>query len=73
MCLGAICWARIPDVFFACTRDDAAAAGFQDADLYRALSATGITQGTPVLRRMPSAAAAAAMAAWRAKADRVPY
>lgn len=35
MCLAAIHWARIPEVHFACSRDDAAEAGFDDALLYR--------------------------------------
>lgn len=34
MCLGAILWARIPRVYFAAGRKDAAAAGFCDQHLY---------------------------------------
>jgi guanine deaminase len=34
MCLGAIYWARLQRVFFACTRQDAAAAGFDDRFIY---------------------------------------
>lgn len=34
MCLGAIYWAHLDRVFFASTRDDAAAAGFDDAHIY---------------------------------------
>lgn len=34
MCLGAIYWARLERVFFACNRDDAAAAGFDDSFIY---------------------------------------
>jgi guanine deaminase len=37
MCLGAIYWARPARVVFAATRDDAAAAGFDDAFIYRDL------------------------------------
>lgn len=37
MCLGAIYWARPARVFIAGTRDDAAAAGFDDEFLYREL------------------------------------
>lgn len=37
MCLGAIYWARPDRVVFACTRDDAAEAGFDDAFIYREL------------------------------------
>lgn len=35
MCLGAIYWARPDRVVFACTRDDAAEAGFDDAFIYK--------------------------------------
>jgi tRNA(Arg) A34 adenosine deaminase TadA len=34
MCLGAIYWARLDGVFYAGTREDAAAAGFDDAHIY---------------------------------------
>jgi len=34
MCLGAIYWARLKQVYFACTRYDAAQAGFDDSFIY---------------------------------------
>ena len=34
MCLSAIYWARIPEIVYACTRDDATDAGFDDALIY---------------------------------------
>lgn len=34
MCLGAIYWARPAQVFYACTREDAAAVGFDDDFIY---------------------------------------
>ena len=34
MCLGAIYWARPTQVFFACTREDAASVGFDDQFIY---------------------------------------
>ena len=34
MCLGAIYWARLKQVFFACNRIDAAQAGFDDSFIY---------------------------------------
>lgn len=37
MCLGAIYWARPDRVVYACTKDDAAEAGFDDAFIYREL------------------------------------
>lgn len=34
MCLGAIYWARLAKVYFACNRQDAAKAGFDDSFIY---------------------------------------
>ncbi len=34
MCLGAIYWSRLREVYFACNRLDAAAAGFDDSFIY---------------------------------------
>jgi len=38
MCLGAIYWARPDNLYFACTREDAANAGFDDSYIYHQLS-----------------------------------
>jgi len=38
MCLGAIYWARPRRVIYACTRDEAANAGFDDAVIYREIN-----------------------------------
>lgn len=38
MCLGAIYWARPKRVVYACTRDEAADAGFDDAVIYNEIS-----------------------------------
>ena len=72
MCLAAAYWARIPAVYYACTRADAAAAGFQDAALYQELT---LPAGTMQIRleRADSPAAEAAMAAWRARPDKTLY
>ena len=48
MCLGAIYWARLSRVCFACTREDAASAGFADALIYREMELP------PELRAIPS-------------------
>lgn len=34
MCLAAIYWSRIPTVYFGCTKEDAAAIGFDDKAIY---------------------------------------
>jgi guanine deaminase len=38
MCLGAIYWARLAQVFFACNRDDATVAGFDDSFIYQEIA-----------------------------------
>lgn len=38
MCLGAIYWARLESVYYACSRDDAAAAGFDDRFIYEQIA-----------------------------------
>lgn len=38
MCLGALYWARPSKIYFACTRDDAADIGFDDAFIYQELN-----------------------------------
>lgn len=38
MCLGAIYWAHLDRVLYASTRDDAAAAGFDDAHIYHEIA-----------------------------------
>lgn len=38
MCLGAIYWARPDRVYYACTKEDAAEAGFDDSFIYREIA-----------------------------------
>jgi guanine deaminase len=38
MCMAAVLWARIPRIYFGCTRKDAAAIGFSDDAIYAWLS-----------------------------------
>jgi guanine deaminase len=72
MCLGAIYWARPDRVYFACTRADAAAAGFDDAYIYDQLPVPPGERSIPMLGLM-RAEAQAAFAAWRKLAERVTY
>jgi len=65
MCLGAIYWAGLRAVFYAATRDDAAAAGFADAHLYRELPLAPESRSIP-FTRLPRPAAAAAFAEFNA-------
>jgi tRNA(Arg) A34 adenosine deaminase TadA len=68
MCLAAIHWAHLDRVYYAQTRDDAAAIGFLDRRLYTAMAAPQIP-----LERVPSAAAAEAFRLWQANPDHTPY
>jgi len=72
MCLGAIYWARLDRLWYAATRHDAAAAGFDDAFIYEELGRA------PDRRRLRAvqilrADALNALDAWRANPDKTPY
>ena len=72
MCLGAIYWARLSRLYYAATQHDAAAAGFDDALIYREMALA------PSLRRLPTASlsreeALEAFRCWREQADRIDY
>ena len=49
MCLAAICWARIDRVYYAATRWDAAAAGFDDARLHGELTNGGVQRAVELV------------------------
>jgi guanine deaminase len=72
MCLGAIYWARIEKIFYACTKKDAAAIGFDDAFIYEelllSLSERKI-KGISLIRDE----GLKAFTTWREKADKTPY
>jgi len=72
MCLAAAYWARVERVVHACDRADAARAGFDDELLYREI---GKPNGERRLALVPflREEGLAALAAWVAKGDRVPY
>jgi tRNA(Arg) A34 adenosine deaminase TadA len=72
MCLGAIYWARPDRVVYAGTRQDAAAAGFDDQLIYNELPLP------PAERRMPMEQAlrdeaCTVLEAWRLKTDKTAY
>jgi len=72
MCLAAAYWARIPVVYYAGTRADAAAAGFDDDLFYAELArpmAQRMMRMVPLLREE----AEKVFEAWRAKSDKIPY
>jgi guanine deaminase len=72
LCLAAAYWARIERVYFAATRRDAAAAGFDDERLHAAL---GPIAGEPALplEQRSHPRASEPFAAWQALASRVAY
>lgn len=72
MCLGAIYWARAEHVYFAATREDAAAAGFDDSLIYDELQAPIGERRIPTVR-LPSPQAQRAFAEWQAQPGRVAY
>lgn len=75
MCLASCLWARIENVYFAATRDDAAAAGFDDALFHRYFEAGPDARGImPVIgidlgrdRRVEP------FTAWSSSASRIDY
>jgi guanine deaminase len=72
MCLGALYWARPRAVYYTATREDAAAAGFDDALIYEDLPRPPADRRLPV-RRLALAEATHPFDAWRALAARIPY
>jgi len=65
MCLGAIYWARLSRVYFACGRADAAAAGFDDAFIYAELQ-RDIRQRSIPMTQLKSPEALQVLHSWKA-------
>jgi guanine deaminase len=72
MCLGALYWARPRAVFFAATREDAAAAGFDDAFIFDELARPPGARELP-MTQVALPGARAPFEAWAARPDRVEY
>jgi len=72
MCLGAIFWARAERVYFAASAADAAAAGFDDALIYRQLEVAPAERSIPMIQ-LASPRAAAPFRAWVNRADKQTY
>lgn len=72
MCLGAIYWARPDRVYYACTRSDAAAIGFDDAFIYDELVRPVELREMPMISLMREEALVS-FRAWRDKPDKTPY
>lgn len=72
MCLGAIYWARLEIIYYANTRGDAAAIGFDDSFVYDEL-ALPLSQRRIPAQRLLGDEAAAVFQAWQDKPDKLLY
>jgi len=72
MCLGAIYWARLRAVWFGATATDAAAAGFDDAFIYRQI-ATPFGQRSIPFRSLMREESLACFREWNAQPNRIEY
>jgi guanine deaminase len=72
MCLGAIYWARPDRIVFACTREDAADAGFDDQLIYDELPLPYTERRIPT-EHLLREEAQEVFDAWKAKEDKVRY
>jgi guanine deaminase len=72
MCLGAIYWARPDQIFFANSKSDAAAIGFDDQFIYDELDAA-YDHRKIAMRQILRDEALEAFAEWSNKSDRIEY
>jgi tRNA(Arg) A34 adenosine deaminase TadA len=72
MCLAAIYWARLDKIYYANTRKDAAAIGFDDDFLYREISLPEAERKLPV-RRLLADEAKNVFDSWVKKPDKTTY
>jgi guanine deaminase len=72
MCLGAIYWARPDRVFYACSREDAAAAGFDDHFIYEELQADLAERKIP-MSSMDREIALRVFEEWKQKENKLQY
>ena len=72
MCLSAIYWARLKKVYFANTRQDAAAIGFDDEFIYREIP-LALNKRKLAMKQLMRKEASVAFDEWKAKADKILY
>ena len=72
MCLSAIYWARLKKVYFANTRQDAAAIGFDDDFIYREIPLALNKRKLP-MKQLMRKEAHVAFDEWKIKADKIVY
>jgi guanine deaminase len=72
MCLGAIYWARPSRVYYACTHDDAAEAGFDDSFIYKEIEVPMEQRKIPAIQLLREEAVSV-FNEWVKKTDRTLY
>src|ERR1051326_1508690 len=72
MCLSAIYWSRLDRVYFASTRKDAAAIGFDDDFIYQKIPLELSARSLPMIQ-LPTAAAADLFSDWTSNPEKIPY
>jgi guanine deaminase len=72
MCLAAIQWARIARINYGCTREQAAQAGFSDADIYDAIQGRPGSQSVTAVQ-LDARECGEAFREWEQKPDKVRY
>jgi len=72
MCLGAIYWARPEKIYFACTREDAAAIDFDDELIYREISLPVESRQIPTQQKLRTEGLKV-FEMWRNKEDKIAY
>tara|TARA_Y100000782_G_C10184904_1_gene265879 strand:+ start:3558 stop:4034 length:477 start_codon:yes stop_codon:yes gene_type:complete len=72
MCLGAIYWARPENVYYACTKEDAAAVNFDDQFIYEEIDKEKEDRSIPMVNMLRNEALEV-FKAWEDKEDKTPY
>ncbi len=72
MCLGAIYWARLTSVYFACNRHDAARVNFDDSFIYDEIALLP-QQRTIPMRQVNVEKSLFPFTLWNSKTDKIPY
>ena len=73
MCLSAIYWARIPQVYYGCTKEDAANIGFDDNAIYEYIRRPEQHQNELRLIPLDREECLPNFTEWRKKQDKTPY
>lgn len=72
MCIGAIYWARFSAVYYACTKEEAAAIRFDDQFIYEEI-AKPVHERRMIMKRLTPEGYHRPFEEWRAKPDKVEY